>query len=114
VTYAEERPWGRFEILYEEERLKVKRITVKPGLRLSLQSHNQRSENWVIIQGRAIVTLENGRAHLSPHQAIFIPRGAKHRVENPGQEDLVFIEVQTGNYLGEGDITRFQDDFQRV
>jgi mannose-6-phosphate isomerase-like protein (cupin superfamily) len=113
VTYKEERPWGWFEILYEESGLKVKRIMVKPGKRLSLQSHAQRAENWVVVQGRARFTLDEKSFDLEPHQAVFIPRACKHRMENPGQDDLVFIEVQTGAYLGEDDITRFQDDFDR-
>ncbi len=109
----EERPWGGFEILHEEERLKIKRIMVKPGKRLSLQSHEHRAENWVIVQGRALFTLDEKTFRLEPRQAVYIPEKAKHRIENPGQEDLVFIEVQTGTYLGEDDITRFQDDFDR-
>lgn len=109
----EERPWGRFEILFEEERLKIKRITVRPGKRLSLQSHQRRAENWVIVRGQALFTLDESTMPLGPRQAVFIPERAKHRIENPGREDLVFIEVQTGDYLGEDDITRFQDDFDR-
>jgi mannose-6-phosphate isomerase-like protein (cupin superfamily) len=113
MNYKEERPWGWFEILFEEERLKIKRIMVKPGKRLSLQSHERRAENWVIVQGRALFTLNDKTFDLEPRQAVFIPEKARHRMENPGQEDLVFIEVQTGTYLGEDDITRFQDDFDR-
>jgi len=109
----EERPWGWFEILHEEANLKVKRIMVKPGKRLSLQSHERRAEDWVVIQGRALFTLDEETSELLPHQAVFIPRKSKHRMENPGEEELVFIEVQTGTYLGEDDIIRFQDDFDR-
>lgn len=111
---SEERPWGRFEILYEEPNLKIKRIVVHKGKRLSLQSHEKRSENWVILQGKAVVTVGNGRAHLSPNQSIFIPAHERHRVESVGDEDLVFIEVQTGPYLGEDDIRRYEDDFNRL
>lgn len=110
---CEERPWGRFEVLFEEACLKVKRITVKPGKRLSLQSHEHRAENWVVIQGRALFTLGETTRELAPHQAVFIPEKSRHRMENPGEEDLVFIEVQTGSYLGEDDIIRYQDDFAR-
>jgi mannose-6-phosphate isomerase-like protein (cupin superfamily) len=113
MNYKEERPWGWFEVLHEEERLKIKRIMVKPGKRLSLQSHQRRAENWVIVQGQALFTLDDSTSRLGPRQAVFIPEKARHRMENPGREDLIFIEVQTGTYLGEDDITRFQDDFDR-
>lgn len=113
-NYFEERPWGSFEILHEEDNLKVKRIIVKPGKRLSLQSHKQRSENWVIIEGNAVVTLDEDDIPRNPNESIFIPAGAKHRISNPGEENVVFIEVQTGTYLGEDDIVRYQDDFDRV
>jgi mannose-6-phosphate isomerase-like protein (cupin superfamily) len=113
VNYKEERPWGWFEILFEEAGLKVKRIMVKPGKRLSLQSHERRAENWVVIQGRALFTLGEKTTELEPHHAVFIPEKCKHRMENPGREEMVFIEVQTGSYLGEDDITRYQDDFDR-
>jgi mannose-6-phosphate isomerase-like protein (cupin superfamily) len=109
----EERPWGWFEILFEEAGLKVKRIMVKPGKRLSLQSHEHRAENWVIVQGRALFTLGEETCELAPHQAVFIPAKSRHRMENPGEQELVFIEVQTGSYLGEDDITRYHDDFSR-
>jgi mannose-6-phosphate isomerase-like protein (cupin superfamily) len=113
VNAKEERPWGWFEILYEEAGLKVKRIMVKPGKRLSLQSHERRAENWVIVQGKGLFTLEGRTFDLEPQQSVFIPEKSKHRMENPGRDELVFIEVQTGTYLGEDDITRFQDDFDR-
>jgi mannose-6-phosphate isomerase-like protein (cupin superfamily) len=112
--YKEERPWGNFEILHEESQLKVKRITVKPGKRLSLQSHKYRSENWIIIKGQAVVTLEDEKIPLSTNQTVFIPRGARHRIGNECPEEVVFIEVQTGSYLGEDDIERYEDDFNRV
>jgi len=114
ANYKEERPWGWFEILFEEPGLKVKRIMVKPGRRLSLQSHEQRAENWVVIQGKALFTLDDKTFDLQPHQSVFIPKKSRHRIENPGGGDLVFIEVQTGPYLGEDDITRYQDDFDRT
>jgi mannose-6-phosphate isomerase-like protein (cupin superfamily) len=113
MNYKEERPWGWFEILYEEAELKVKRIMVKPGKRLSLQSHERRAENWVIVQGKGLFTLDDRTFDLEPQQSVFIPKKSRHRMENPGRDELVFIEVQTGTYLGEDDITRFQDDFDR-
>ena len=113
MNYKEERPWGWFEILFDEAQLKIKRILVKPGKRLSLQSHEHRAENWVVIQGQALFTLDEKTFSLGPRQAVFIPEKIKHRMENPGQENLIFVEVQTGTYLGEDDITRYQDDFNR-
>jgi mannose-1-phosphate guanylyltransferase/mannose-6-phosphate isomerase len=114
MSPREERPWGWFEVLFEEAGLKVKRIMVRPGKRLSLQSHERRAENWVMAQGQARVTLGERTVDLEKRQSVFIPEKTKHRVENPGKEDLVFIEVQTGTYLGEDDITRYQDDFNRI
>ncbi|MCG2810283.1 MAG: phosphomannose isomerase type II C-terminal cupin domain [Candidatus Aminicenantes bacterium] len=113
MNEKEERPWGWFEIHLEEANLKIKRIMVKPGKRLSLQSHEHRAENWVVVQGQALVTLGEELVKLEKRQSVFIPEKTKHRMENPGKEELVFIEVQTGTYLGEDDITRFQDDFGR-
>jgi mannose-1-phosphate guanylyltransferase / mannose-6-phosphate isomerase len=114
VTYKEDRPWGWFEILYEEATLKVKRIMVRPGQRLSLQSHSRRAENWTVIQGRAVVTVGDEQVPLEVHGAVFIPQGARHRIENPGTEEMIFVEVQTGSYLGEDDIVRYQDDYRRA
>jgi mannose-6-phosphate isomerase-like protein (cupin superfamily) len=114
MNYKEERPWGCFEILFEEAGLKVKRIMVKPGKRLSLQSHEHRAENWVVVRGQALVTVGEETVRLEKRQTVFIPERTKHRMENPGKQELVFIEVQTGTYLGEDDITRFQDDFDRA
>jgi len=114
MTPREERPWGAFEILYEEATLKVKRITVKGKQRLSLQSHAQRQENWVVVAGRAVVTLDDRSIPLATNEAVFIPRGARHRIENPQDGDMVFVEVQTGTYLGEDDIVRYEDDYHRV
>jgi len=113
MNYKEERPWGWFEILFEEARLKIKRIMIKPGKRLSLQSHERRAENWVVIQGQALFTLDEKTFSLGPRQSVFIPEKTRHRMENPGLENLVFVEVQTGTYLGEDDIIRYQDDFNR-
>ncbi len=111
--YKENRPWGSFEILFEESGLKVKRITVHPGQRLSLQSHEQRQETWTLLSGRAEVELDNGVIIWLPRQSVFIPSKARHRVKNTGNEPVVFVEIQEGAYLGEDDIVRYQDDYQR-
>ena len=108
------RPWGTFIVLDEGHGFKVKRIEVLPGKRLSYQKHAQRAEHWVVVQGTARVTLDDREMIVPSGQAIDIPRGSAHRVENPGGEDLVFIEVQRGDYLGEDDIVRLQDDFGRA
>ena len=108
------RPWGTFTVLDEADGFKVKRIEVLPGKRLSYQKHAQRAEHWVIVQGTAKVTLNDRDIVVEAGQAIDIAIGAAHRVENPGKETLVFIEVQRGGYLGEDDIVRLQDDFGRV
>src|SRR5215208_6310851 len=108
------RPWGTFTVLDEGDNFKVKRIEVLPGKRLSYQKHAQRAEHWVVVQGTAKVTIDDRDIVLAAGEAIDIAIGAAHRVENPGQETLVFIEVQRGAYLGEDDIVRLQDDFGRV
>ena len=107
------RPWGTFTVLDEGADFKVKRIEVLPGKRLSYQKHAQRAEHWVVVRGTAKVTLNDEETIVNDGQAIDIAVGAAHRVENPGAELLVFIEVQRGNYLGEDDIVRLQDDFGR-
>jgi len=108
------RPWGTFTVLDEGPDFKVKRIEVLPGKRLSYQKHSQRAEHWVIVRGTAKVTLDDREIYVSSGEAIDIPLGAAHRVENPGSEMLVFIEVQRGTYLGEDDIVRLQDDYGRT
>jgi mannose-6-phosphate isomerase len=108
------RPWGTFTVLDEGDNFKVKRIEVLPGKRLSYQKHAQRAEHWVVVQGTAKVTLDDRDHLVEAGRAIDIAIGSAHRVENPGQDLLVFIEVQRGNYLGEDDIVRLQDDFGRV
>lgn len=109
----DERPWGRYVVLEEGDGYKVKRIEVNPGQRLSLQSHEQRMENWTVVSGEAIVTLDGVDHMLAPGQSIFIPRQARHRVANPGTGLMTFIEVQSGSYLGEDDIVRYEDDYSR-
>jgi len=110
----DERPWGAYEVIAEGEGYKVKRIEVNPGHRLSLQMHRSRSEHWVIVAGEAVVTLGEREIRLRANETALIPPQTKHRVANPGASQLVFIEVQCGDYLGEDDITRFEDDYNRV
>jgi len=110
----DERPWGMYEVLAEGEGYKVKRIAVKPGQRLSLQSHEQRSEHWVIVAGEALVTIGEREIRLGANEEALIPQRTKHRVASTGTSNLVFIEVQCGSYLGEDDITRFEDDYNRT
>jgi len=108
------RPWGTFTVLDEADGFKVKRIEVLPGKRLSYQKHAQRAEHWMVVQGTAKVTLNDEDITVPAGKAIDIAVGAAHRVENQGEETLVFIEVQRGGYLGEDDIVRLQDDFGRA
>ena len=115
MTKIEERPWGYFEILHNEGKCKIKKITVKPGGRLSYQYHNKRSEVWTIISGIATITLDDLVKNYYYGETILIPQGTKHRVENINvvKNDLVFIEVQHGSYFGEDDIVRIEDDYNR-
>jgi len=108
------RPWGTFTVLDEGGTFKVKRIEVLAGKRLSYQKHAQRAEHWVVVEGTAKVTLDDRDITVQAGETIDIPIGSAHRVENPGDELLVFIEVQRGSYLGEDDIIRLQDDFGRA
>ncbi|HLD65987.1 MAG TPA: mannose-1-phosphate guanylyltransferase/mannose-6-phosphate isomerase [Pseudomonas sp.] len=108
------RPWGSYTVLEEGPRFKIKRIVVKPGGALSLQMHHHRSEHWVIVQGMAKVTNGTGDRLVNTNESTFIPAGHKHRLINPGVIDLVMIEVQSGEYLGEDDIVRFEDQYGRV
>ena len=114
VREFDERPWGNYTVLEEGSTFKVKRIEVLPGKRLSYQKHSQRAEHWFVVEGTAQVTLDDRDITVSAGEAIDIPIGSAHRVENPGGENLIFIEVQRGNYLGEDDIVRLQDDFGRT
>ncbi|MCF1708573.1 mannose-1-phosphate guanylyltransferase/mannose-6-phosphate isomerase [Tabrizicola sp. J26] len=107
------RPWGWFETLALSDRFQVKRITVHPGAALSLQSHMHRSEHWIVVSGTARVTVNDEVKLLSENQSVYIPLGAKHRMENPGKVPMVLIEVQTGTYLGEDDIIRYDDVYAR-
>ena len=107
------RPWGWFETLALADRFQVKRIVVKPGAALSLQSHVHRAEHWIVVSGTARVTVGDQVSLVSENQSVFIPLGAKHRLENPGKLPMVLIEVQTGAYLGEDDIIRYEDVYAR-
>ncbi len=108
------RPWGYYIVLSDEADHKVKRIVVHPGNRLSLQLHHRRSEHWHIVKGSAVVTLDNNPIPLKAGESVDIPVETRHRIENKGNVDLVFIEIQRGDYFGEDDIERFEDDFGRV
>ncbi|MEC5394903.1 phosphomannose isomerase type II C-terminal cupin domain [Bergeyella sp. RCAD1439] len=108
-----ERPWGKYYVLQDEEHFKLKKIEVNPGQRLSYQYHHKRQEHWTVVQGEAVVILDGEEHPLKYGQSIFIPLGAKHRIENRAKELLVFVEVQTGTYFGEDDIVRLQDDYAR-
>lgn len=108
------RPWGTYTVLEEGERFKIKRIVVKPGASLSLQMHHHRSEHWIVVSGMAKVVNGDADLMINTNESTFIPAGHKHRLENPGKIDLVMIEVQSGEYLGEDDIVRFEDVYGRV
>lgn len=107
------RPWGYFEVLAEGPSFKVKRLMIKPGAKLSLQLHEHRAEHWVVVAGQADVINDGQRLRLSVNQSTYIPQRTRHRLSNPGDEPLFVIEVQSGVYLGEDDITRFDDVYAR-
>lgn len=114
MNYIEKREWGNFEILSESDVCKVKQITVNPKQRLSYQYHYKRSESWIVVQGQAKVTINGVDIILNPQQNIYIPKEAKHRIENISKDEhLIFIEVQMGEYFGEDDIVRIEDDYNR-
>jgi mannose-1-phosphate guanylyltransferase/mannose-6-phosphate isomerase len=108
------RPWGHYEGIDSGDRFQVKRITVKPGEKLSLQMHHHRAEHWVVVSGTARVTCGEKVSLLSENESTYIPIGMNHRLENPGKLPLHIIEVQSGSYLGEDDIVRFEDIYQRA
>jgi mannose-6-phosphate isomerase len=113
VAATELRPWGSFTVLEEGRGYKIKRIEVKPGHRLSLQMHYHRSEHWIVVCGTAKVTCGDQELLIHQNQSTYVPQGHTHRLENPGVIPLVLIEVQNGEYLGEDDIVRFDDDYAR-
>ena len=108
------RPWGWYESLGEGERFQVKRIMVNPGNKLSLQSHHHRSEHWVVVHGTALVTKGEEEVFVHENESIYLPVGTKHRLQNPGKLPLMVVEVQSGSYLGEDDIIRFEDTYGRA
>jgi mannose-6-phosphate isomerase len=114
MNEIEHRPWGFYEVLSDEEDHKVKRITVEPGKRLSLQRHKLRREHWFVVHGESIVTVNDNEIKVAGGQAIDIPQGSLHRIANTGTERLVYIEVQLGSYFGEDDIERVEDDYGRI
>lgn len=107
------RPWGRYDVLETSDEHQVKRITVNPGGRLSYQRHRRREEFWIVLSGRARFTLDDIDSDHGPGSVLIVPKGSKHRVACLGEEQLVFIEVQRGDYFGEDDIERFADDYGR-
>ena len=108
-----ERPWGTYQTIYRDDTYQVKRIVVLPHQKLSLQSHNHRSEHWIIVEGNGIVTLDNKNIEVEKDDRIYIPLKAIHRMSNETDRDVVFIEVQNGDYLGEDDIVRYEDIYGR-
>ncbi|NOR58322.1 MAG: mannose-1-phosphate guanylyltransferase/mannose-6-phosphate isomerase [Sulfurimonas sp.] len=108
------RPWGTYTVLENNQAYKTKKIIVRPGKRLSLQSHFHRNEHWIIVSGTARVTVGEETKLLRANESTYIPAGKKHRLENPGRIDLVMIEAQVGEYLEEDDIVRYEDDFNRI
>ena len=111
---AERRPWGFYEVLSDKKDHKVKRVTIEPGKRLSLQKHKQRSEHWFVVCGESVVTVGDKEIKVTGGHAVDIPQGLLHRISNTGKENLVYIEVQLGNYFGEDDIERVEDDYGRI
>ena len=113
-VYKEDRPWGAFYVLEEKEGCKIKRIVVNPQGRLSLQSHRQRAEHWVVTKGNAKVSVDDEVFFYGRVQHVYIPQGAKHRLENLTEELVEVVEIQCGEYLGEDDIIRYDDVYSRA
>ena len=111
---SELKPWGNYTVLHKGRGYQVKRVEVKSGSRLSLQKHAHRAEKWVVVSGSGQATLGAGQSEVKPGSVVQIPAGTVHRIQNTGKTPLVFIEVQFGDYLGEDDIVRIQDDFNRA
>jgi mannose-6-phosphate isomerase len=110
----EHRPWGSYTVLSDEPDHRVKRIVVHPGKRLSLQRHRHRSEHWNIVSGEALVTINDREFPLKKGMSCDVSAGANHRIKSTGTDNLVFIEIQQGDYFGEDDIERLEDDFGRI
>ena len=111
--YTEQRPWGSFTILEDQDNFKTKRLDVLPEKRLSLQSHQRRSEHWIVVTGLAKITVGDEIKNYSKGEHVFVPQGNKHRIENIGKTLLTIVEIQLGDYFGEDDIIRYEDDFDR-
>jgi mannose-6-phosphate isomerase-like protein (cupin superfamily) len=114
TSESSHQPWGFYEVLANETDHKIKRITVNPGERLSLQRHQKRMEHWYVVAGQAIATLGDKQVLLKVGEAVDVPVKTIHRVENKGTQPFVFIEIQRGEYFGEDDIERFEDDYGRI
>jgi len=108
------RPWGKYDSVDAGSRYQVKRITVNPGEKLSVQMHHHRAEHWIVVSGTASVTIDDKTMLVAENQSVYIPIGSVHALENPGQIPLQLIEVQSGSYLGEDDIVRFEDRYGRA
>jgi mannose-1-phosphate guanylyltransferase len=108
------RPWGKYDAMDSAERFQVKRITVKPMAKLSVQMHHHRAEHWVVVKGTAKVTIDGVESLVSENESVYIPIGAVHALENPGKIAIELIEIQTGSYLGEDDIVRLEDRYGRT
>lgn len=114
MNNKEVRPWGNYQILYEDNTCKVKKITINPQQRLSYQYHTKRQERWVVTHGNLTIILDDIKYHKTPGESIKIPLGAKHRACNETDDIIEFIEIQTGEYFGEDDIIRIEDDWGRI
>jgi len=107
------KPWGSYETIYSDENTQVKVIKISPSQRPSYQYHFKRSETWVVVKGIGLLTLDDQDREVAKGDVIFVPKEAKHRIKNTGTEDLIFVEVQMGEYFGEDDIVRVSDDYSR-
>jgi mannose-6-phosphate isomerase len=114
VTEHADRPWGSYVVLAEGEDFKVKTIEVRPSHRLSYQKHSRRAEHWFVVAGEGVVTIDGADAPVRRGDALDVPVGAAHRMHNTGSVPLIFVEVQQGDYLGEDDIVRLDDDYGRL
>jgi mannose-6-phosphate isomerase len=110
---SEVRPWGSWHVIDVDDGYKIKRIHVKPGCRLSYQTHAHRSEHWIVISGNAVCTIDGTTLTVGPGESVDVPLQAKHRLANEGTEELLIVEVQRGDYTGEDDIVRLEDDYGR-
>jgi len=108
-----QKPWGTYQNLLDSEECKVKKIVINPEHRPSYQYHHKRSEHWIVVEGTALVTIDDQDTTVSGGSHVFVPIGSKHRIKNIGKTDLIFIEVQCGSYFGEDDIVRVADDYNR-